>query len=541
MATSCEISIVDQTNLGRIIETRRIEELEDLVPIITSRNYSLSGFLGATRRSGQFKHSSFVGLDIDSGLPIASAKAVLKSVGIRAIVAPTKHHNSEKNGLIAERYRIVFPIGRIVTNGEEYQSILRLAHLLFPESDSACLDLARFYFPSTSGEYIPGNLNFSDVLGGCQLGPLSVSKSSRKTLLEGAVGGLWHSAVSSLIGNLMSNNICQSYATAIMESVAIRRGNGVGLDETDHSQIQDLYSRYEKTNSKINAPVARNESDTIPATEQARAQIRIQRERRKIAVSKSLPLLDPVFDKIGLVLPPGLTLMGNESGKGKSTTVINMISEIHRRRLETKGFVVTAEVASEDYYAGVAANLEGMDFLRYRAGKLSEAQNQVIEDRADSIPEWLRVVGHAEIPDIQDPVVAIKTMREAVVQGFDYIIIDYYQRINSSDKDSIQTIKKFGDELNRFSSESLVPVVVMVQLNPHNPDFPVDISQRIQQDRHIFNHAELVIEMNSEMDANRVRFVVRKSRFAKYENKDIWLVYRDGRLIFDKAACYVTF
>jgi hypothetical protein len=534
-----KISLIDNQNLGRIVSQQQVSGLNDLATYIPRSNYSLSLFDGDKRAGRNFTSSWFLGLDIDGGLSIATAKSVVNLLGIKAIVAPTRNHQIMKNGKSADRYRLIFDLGREVVDKSEYIKLLKLLILFFPEADEACIDVARLFFPSTSGEIVGGDKSVLDHIKKIPGHPPRISKDGLRFLKGGAEQGEWHKSMNTLIGCLISSSIDQELASLICASIAIRHGNQIGLDEEDIAQIEDLYSRYRERNLSVDKD--RNQpSNLIPSNDKAREQIKVQRERRKKAVSQSLPLLDPIFEKMNLQFPPGLILLGNESGKGKTTTVLNIVSEIQRRKPKARGFVIAAEVTSEDYYSGVAANLEDLDFLKYRAGKLDSQSNDKIEKRTDEIPSWLRVIGHSECPEIQNPDVVIELMGTAVSKGYSYIILDYYQRISSSKQDPIPTIKRFGDMLNRFCSEHLVPVIVMVQLRPDNLDYPAEFSERIQQDRHVFNHASLVIEMVTESDANRVQFIVRKSRFAIFENKNIWLAYKDGRLIFDEAACYAT-
>ena len=356
---------------------------------------------------------------------------------------------------------------------------------------------------------------------------LNLTKEAQNFILNGAKDGNWHNSINQCVGSLVSNGFNDELIYLIMESVAIRKGNGVGLDENDLSHINDILSRWGEPKEEET-----NRESFLPTRSDVKGHLRRQRVRRKTALEKSVPFLSEVFERLEFRLDPGLILIGNISGKGKTTCVINIAAEVVRKT-DHKVLIITGEVDAEDYYSAVASNLLNLDFHSYRKGQLNSKQSRVIEEKSEQIVDQLLVIGNSQNPDIQKPKEVIKVMKAAVAQGYGLIVLDYYQRINDSSLDSITTIKKFGNELNKFCNTNVVPVVAMVQLRPNNSSFPEHLSQRIQEDRHVYNHAHLVLEMNTNQDENTVNFNVVKSRFSRFKERGISLVYRNGRLVFD--------
>lgn len=523
-----KVSSISEKNLGRVIREFEIGGLKDLTSVICKSNYSLSRFSGKTRSKKSFLSSQFVALDIDEGLSIYNAKKIANLIGRDYIIAPTRNHQKDKSGKLEDRFRIIFELKSECNDPLSLVRKHKIFALMFPEADYACFDSARFYYPSKSVEYIKGHGGQSFIEE--TSASIETFKLSNDFIKNGCANGEWHNSVNKCVGYLIRHKFSLESIKLIIESVAIRKGNGTGLDAADISHIEDLYNRYSEAEESTCGIESKNKF--LPSSSEIRNHLKSQREKRKIAQMKRLPFLDPIFDKVGMFLEPGLILIGNRSGGGKSTCVSNLVAEVLRRSNE-KVLIITAEVDSEDYYSSVAANLLGINFFSYRKGAVDPLDAQKIEDKSESIVDRLNVIGHAQNSDIQSPKSVIQVMTEAIDNNYGLIVIDYYQRINSSDLDTIPTIKRFGGALNKFCSENMVPVVAMVQMKPFNERFPDEFSQRIQQDLHVFNHAHLAFDMKTNSESNTVDFTIEKSRFSQFVQKEITLTYKDGRLFFD--------
>lgn len=68
------------------------------------------------------------------------------------LVGTTKSHNKEKNGIVSERYRVVFPVDELNISVNEYSNVYELISEKF-ESDKACKDVSRSWAPNPSPEF----------------------------------------------------------------------------------------------------------------------------------------------------------------------------------------------------------------------------------------------------------------------------------------------------------------------------------------------------------------------------------------------------
>jgi len=87
--------------------------------------------------------------DIDSGMTLQEAKELLEIQKIRAIIATTRNHRKEKNGLIADRFRVVIPLTYewIPESTDQYRRGLRhMAEKIGLPIDRAATDASRFFY-----------------------------------------------------------------------------------------------------------------------------------------------------------------------------------------------------------------------------------------------------------------------------------------------------------------------------------------------------------------------------------------------------------
>jgi len=91
-------------------------------------------------------------LDIDEGTPLEIAKVLLEEYTY--LIATTKSHQKEKNGVVCDRYRIILPMAnRLELDPEQYSKFMNNIMEDLPlELDRACKDSARFFY-GAEGEY----------------------------------------------------------------------------------------------------------------------------------------------------------------------------------------------------------------------------------------------------------------------------------------------------------------------------------------------------------------------------------------------------
>ncbi len=122
---------------------------KDLHKVVSKESlcYSAHCFTDGYRK----KDNTIVGfdliiLDIDSGTPLDIAKLVLEDYTY--LIATTKSHQKDKNGVVEDRYRVILPMkNRLELDTDQYNRFMKsLMDDLPIETDSACSDSSRFYY-----------------------------------------------------------------------------------------------------------------------------------------------------------------------------------------------------------------------------------------------------------------------------------------------------------------------------------------------------------------------------------------------------------
>jgi hypothetical protein len=107
---------------------------------------------GYRKKDNAISGTNLLILDIDDGATIEMAKLLFEEYTY--LIATTKSHLKDKNGVVAERFRIVLPMQNTYDlDSEQYSKFMaNIMEDLPIEVDRACKDSARFYYGS-EGEY----------------------------------------------------------------------------------------------------------------------------------------------------------------------------------------------------------------------------------------------------------------------------------------------------------------------------------------------------------------------------------------------------
>ena len=108
---------------------------------LTQRVWSPVCYSKGIRREANFKYSSVIGLDFDGGLRLEDAKRIFSPY--RHLIGLTRSHSESSH-----RFRVLLRLDRVITDGSTYKRILSYYINKF-QSDRACKDTARFYYPCT--------------------------------------------------------------------------------------------------------------------------------------------------------------------------------------------------------------------------------------------------------------------------------------------------------------------------------------------------------------------------------------------------------
>lgn len=125
----------------------KIDSIDKLKSIVLTKNYSFGYFLNNERRKENFVTASAIGIDIDGGMSLSEAKEVVKD--FKHIIATTRNHQKEKNGIITDRFRIILFLSKEVKSAKDFEATWHDIAKVLPAADKACKDSSRFFYPST--------------------------------------------------------------------------------------------------------------------------------------------------------------------------------------------------------------------------------------------------------------------------------------------------------------------------------------------------------------------------------------------------------
>lgn len=146
---------------------------EKVIDLVKSKfNYSAGIFKEGKNKDGKIvkgyrnkdnylNYSDMIILDIDEGKTIQEAKIIFEPFDY--IIATTKSHQKEKNGVVCDRFRVLLPTDTPITlDKEQYSKMMEEVYKEYPFVDTVCKDASRFYFPAKDATIImhEGYCNF---------------------------------------------------------------------------------------------------------------------------------------------------------------------------------------------------------------------------------------------------------------------------------------------------------------------------------------------------------------------------------------------
>lgn len=153
------ISYSPSTDPRRMLNFQRtdVRSLSEAQQYILKYAWSPCVWDGNIRAESRFLFSDFCALDFDDGKwSVADAIKMLNEKSLCGFVGTTKSHRLEKDGVIADRFRIVMPWASRITDLKVYkQNMARLVTHM--PADQKAKDGARFFWPCTAvAHYRPG-------------------------------------------------------------------------------------------------------------------------------------------------------------------------------------------------------------------------------------------------------------------------------------------------------------------------------------------------------------------------------------------------
>lgn len=251
---------------------------------------------------------------------------------------------------------------------------------------------------------------------------------------------------------------------------------------------------------------------------------------RKQILANPVPFITPKFLP-GFYLTQGLVLVGGKSGKSKTTTGANIIAGFLRHVKNKKVTVISNEEAADALYDRVACIMLSKSYQSYYNGKLSPNDVYSIEDKVREISERMEVVTDGNYWDPQY-IEDIKAMMESATRyNNGLVLIDYLQTVTASrekpEMASFEVSKALGFYFKDYGKKNAVPVVVLAQLNDTDG---AEFSSRVQNDKTIFNHAFIAVEVQPDFDTQTTTFIIQKDRFCGMTGKKVVMQFKGGSL-----------
>jgi len=267
--------------------------------------------------------------------------------------------------------------------------------------------------------------------------------------------------------------------------------------------------------------------------DERRAQyLKARQIRAKIRENK-VPFISPNFLP-EFWLCQGLTVVGAESGKSKSTVCSNILNGFLESSDTRTAIVISNEEAADAVYERTACIALKKNYGAFFKRLLSDREINQVEDFVENhiIPR-VEVVeeGSFDMSYIED----VQSVLEcAVVQRVGIVLIDYLQIITQSranpNAEPFQVSKKLGIYLKEYGKSNGIPVVCFTQLSSSSDTS--SMAGRVQNDKTFYNHGFSCIEVIPNFETLTTVFKIHKDRFFENNGKEVTATFKGGRLDF---------
>jgi len=129
-----------------------VNSLAEFINYATQYNYSTGVFRNDYRNKANFLEAQSIAIDVDNDDPnnnYTIEDAALHFINYKHIIMPSKSHRIEKNGRIADRFRVILFLEDKIEDAKDFTATWNELLKFYPAADLACKDASRFYYPST--------------------------------------------------------------------------------------------------------------------------------------------------------------------------------------------------------------------------------------------------------------------------------------------------------------------------------------------------------------------------------------------------------
>lgn len=245
-------------NPGKVRKVIKVDSLEEVAVLATMSDWAPGVFKENARSAANFKQVEFLVLDVDSGCTLEEAKEKFKDYA-HAILT-SRNHQKEKNGVVADRFRVILPLIEPVCTQADYEATWLEAQAKWPFIDKSCKDVSRMYYMSPElvelspdGLEIPVKYGITPAKPELPDKPLnergSLWKATLDFLVHGAPAGERHLALVKCVSNMREQGYTQDEVETMIEAMThlpTADWTQAGLNSKDKYTIKDIFKRPDK-------------------------------------------------------------------------------------------------------------------------------------------------------------------------------------------------------------------------------------------------------------------------------------------------------
>ncbi len=245
------------------------------------------------------------------------------------------------------------------------------------------------------------------------------------------------------------------------------------------------------------------------------------------SLDKRMQFITPELTKIVPFHYPNLLLFGACTGKGKSTIAANIAHSLYKENKRT--LILSNEEVELSVFNRVASLELGYNYNRNK--EFSEEQNRCLGEVRVKIKSHLTVVDLERSCGGTSAVEGMREIFEKLSSGeyqYDCVIIDYYQKVNHSERTKgWETLLEFTNLLDKSYKTIKAPIVVLAQLNI-NTD--LEFEGRIKFGRSIIMASTFAMEVKADFEKSETTWTCHKARFGE-AGVSINTKWREGRYL----------